>query len=59
MLGGVFHHHSWRMRYLSLFLLLIRFLASAEIVHEGRVIKIADGDTLAIRTGLRNKFTLA
>jgi len=47
------------MRYLSLFLLLISFLASAEIVHESRVIKIADGDTLAIRTGLRNKFTLA
>ncbi len=37
------------MRDQSLFLLLISFLASAETVHEGRVIKIADGDTLAIR----------
>ena len=36
------------MRYLSLFLLLVTFQAPAESVHQGKVVKIADGDTLTI-----------
>jgi micrococcal nuclease len=36
------------MRYLSLFLLLISFTASAETVHQGKVVRIADGDTLTL-----------
>ena len=36
------------MRYLPLLLLLVIFSASAETVHQGKVVKIADGDTLTI-----------
>ena len=36
------------MRYLSLFLVLVSFLASAETIHQGKVVKITDGDTLTI-----------
>jgi micrococcal nuclease len=36
------------MRYLPLLLLLITFPAPAETVHEGKVVKIADGDTLTL-----------
>ncbi len=36
------------MRYLPLLLLLITFPAPAETVHEGQVVKIADGDTLTL-----------
>ncbi len=36
------------MRYLPLLLLLITFPAPAETVHQGKVVKIADGDTLTI-----------
>ena len=36
------------MRYLGLCLLLVVFLASAETVYQGKVVKIADGDTLTL-----------
>jgi micrococcal nuclease len=36
------------MRYLPLLLLLLMFPASAETVYHGKVIKIADGDTLTL-----------
>ena len=36
------------MRYLSLFLLLISFTATAETVHQGKVVRIVDGDTLVL-----------
>ena len=36
------------MRYLSLLLLLATFLASAETVYQGKVVKIADGETLTL-----------
>ncbi len=36
------------MRYLPLLLLLVIFPAPAETVHEGKVVKIADGDTLTL-----------
>ena len=36
------------MRYLSFVLLLVIFQVSAETVHHGKVVKIADGDTLTI-----------
>ena len=36
------------MRYLPLFLLLVSSLASSETVHQGKVVKIADGDTLTL-----------
>ena len=41
------------MRYLPLLLLLITFPAPAETVYEGKVIKIADGDTLTLLVGSR------
>jgi len=34
--------------FVALFLLLAAFLVSAETVHQGKVVKIADGDTLTI-----------
>jgi endonuclease YncB( thermonuclease family) len=36
------------MRYLPLLLLLITFPAPAKTVHHGKVVKIADGDTLTL-----------
>jgi len=36
------------MRYLSFFLLLVIVQAPAETVHQGKVVKIADGDTLTL-----------
>jgi endonuclease YncB( thermonuclease family) len=45
---GEFHCHNWQVRYLSLFLLLVSFQASAQTVYQGKVVKIADGDTLTI-----------
>ena len=36
------------MRYLPLLLLLITFPAPAETVHEGKVVRIVDGDTLVL-----------
>jgi len=36
------------MRYLPFLLLLITFLASADTVYHGKVVKIADGDTLTL-----------
>jgi micrococcal nuclease len=36
------------MRYLSLFLLLISFTATAETVHQGKIVRIVDGDTLVL-----------
>jgi endonuclease YncB( thermonuclease family) len=36
------------MRFLPVLLLLVIFQASAETVHRGKVVKIADGDTLTI-----------
>ncbi len=36
------------MRYLSLFLLLISFTATAETFHQGKVVRIVDGDTLVL-----------
>jgi endonuclease YncB( thermonuclease family) len=36
------------MRYLPIFLLLITFPAPAETVHEGKVVRIVDGDTLVL-----------
>ena len=36
------------MRYLPVLLLLVIFPAPAETVHQGKVIKIADGDTLTL-----------
>jgi micrococcal nuclease len=36
------------MRYLPLLLLLVTFPATAETVYQGKVVKIADGDTLTI-----------
>ncbi len=36
------------MRYLPLLLLLVTFPAQVEIVRQGKVIKIADGDTLTL-----------
>ena len=36
------------MRYLPLLLLLITFPALAETVHQGKVVKTADGDTLTL-----------
>lgn len=37
------------MRYLPLLLVLVVYQSPAEAVHQGKVIKIADGDTLIIR----------
>jgi len=61
MLGEAFHCHNWHMRYLPLLLLLVLpvqahlllddeplFPATAETVHQGKVVKIADGDTLTL-----------
>ncbi len=48
MLGGGSHCHNWQMRYLPLLLLLIAFPAPAETVHEGKVVRIVDGDTLVL-----------
>ena len=36
------------MRYLSLFLLLISFTATAETVHQGKIVRSVDGDTLVL-----------
>jgi hypothetical protein len=36
------------MRYLCLFLLLISFQVFAETVHQGKVVRIVDGDTLVL-----------
>jgi endonuclease YncB( thermonuclease family) len=36
------------MRYLSLFLLLISFTATAETIHQGKIVRIVDGDTLVL-----------
>jgi endonuclease YncB( thermonuclease family) len=36
------------MRYLALFLILVSFLTSAETVHQGKVVRIVDGDTLVL-----------
>jgi len=36
------------MRYLSLLLLLVTFLASAGLVYQGKVVRIVDGDTLSL-----------
>ncbi len=36
------------MRYLPLLLLLVTFSTTAETVHEGKVVKVVDGDTLTI-----------
>ena len=47
-LGGAFHCHNWQMRYLPFLLLLVTFPVAAETVHYGKVIKIADGDTLTL-----------
>lgn len=51
------HHQLWagiftailnHMHYLALVLLLVTFPATAETVYQGKVIKIADGDTLTL-----------
>ena len=36
------------MRYLPLLLLLVIFSAAAETIYQGKVVKIADGDTLTL-----------
>lgn len=43
-----FPSHTWQMRYLSFLLVLFIFSASAETVYHGKVVKIADGDTLTL-----------
>ena len=48
MLGGGFHCHTRHMRYLPLLLLLAGISVSAETIHQGKVVKIADGDTLTL-----------
>ena len=40
--------HNWQMRYLPLLLLLFIIPAPAETAHEGKVVKVVDGDTLTI-----------
>ena len=60
MLGGGSHCHNWQMRYLPLLLLLIAFPAPAETVHEGKVVKVVDGDTLTILVdNLQHKIRLS
>ncbi len=48
MLGGGSHCHNGHMRFLTLFLLLVIFSAAAEIVYQGKVVRIVDGDTLVL-----------
>ena len=48
MLGGGFHCHTRHMRYLPLLLLLAGISVLAETIHQGKVVKIADGDTLTL-----------
>ncbi len=40
--------HNWQMRYLPLFLLLVTFLALAQTVYQGKVVRVIDGDTLSL-----------
>lgn len=41
-------HLLYGMRYLSLILLLVIFPVSAETIHQGKVVRIVDGDTLVL-----------
>ncbi len=46
--------------FVALFLLLAAFLVSAETVHEGKVVKVVDGDTLTILVdNLQHKIRLS
>jgi len=60
MLGGGFHCHIRHMRYLPLLLLLAGISVSAETIHQGKVVKIADGDTLTLLVdGQQHKIRLS